>query len=919
MFLLRFQPHAKTLPGSSQHPDTPWCRHSPSCRDLILTALFFSSLLFSLFPAPGNTVAGTKLKIDLEQNPPLSFMNDQGKAGGILITLLEHIAKEEGWELEYVPASFNKCLENLQNREIDLMVTIALTPERAKIFDFNRVNVIANWGQLYASANTSIQSYFDLSGKEVAVVSKDSHQQTFRTMLDRFGIKTHYIEVDNFADVFHLLENKQVDAGVVGRFYALQNEKNFKGIKPTPLIFNPIEVHYAVPKGMHANLLATLDQHLTNLQANKSSFYYQTLDNWLGLIGQRGLPHWLQLSFISTAGIILLLLFFNLALRSRVKSRTKHLELEILERNRAEKSLRASEHKYRELVENANSIILRMDCNGNILFFNEFAEQFFGFKQAEIIGRNVVGTIVPKRDSDGHDLRRMIEQICRTPEAFTHNENENICKSGKRIWVSWTNKPLFGTNGEWEGVLAVGQDITQRKRYEADLVRQATYDPLTNLPNRSLLADRLTHAILRANRRNVELSVMLLDLDNFKIINDTMGHSVGDQLLIIVAKRLESLHVKVDTIARLGGDEFVILHDNQDGIKSAARLAEEILQLFSTPFHIAGHEFFISISLGVALYPNDGQNIDILLKHADVAMYHAKKQGKNNYQFFTPDINKDLHKRMATETQLRRALEREEFLVYYQPQIDIQNRTICGMEALLRWQPTGEHIVFPNEFIPILEETGLIVPIGEWILKTACQQAKAWTDAGWPSFTLSVNISARQFQQPNLDMKILQILKETGLNPTHLCLELTETMLMQNTEEVISKMHALRHAGIKLAIDDFGTGYSSLSYLQRMPINQLKIDRSFIATPHKNLNNSIIINTILSMAHCLNIDVVAEGVETEQQLRSLSAQNCKQIQGYYFSTPLPSDKFNQVLMPSDSLRSRIETFSVTSPPSNSNI
>ncbi len=551
-----------------------------------------------------------------------------------------------------------------------------------------------------------------------------------------------------------------------------------------------------------------------------------------------------------------------------------------------------------------------MDSKGQIVFFNEFAEHFFGFTQAEIIGHSVIGTIVPALDSLGQDMERMIQALCLTPDAFINNENENMRKNGERIWISWTNKPFYGADGSIENILCVGMDVTARREYEAQLLHQATYDQLTGLPNRNLLCERISRSMTTTDHQQKGMAILLLDLDNFKIINDTIGHTQGDLILQTVGQRLQSSLGKVDTFARFGGDEFVIWQDNLVKKEDTAHMAEDILALFSAAFVVEGKEFFISVSIGIALYPEDGQTIDLLLKYADVAMYHAKNLGKNNYQFFTKTINQELHTRMETEHLLRRALERDEFLVYYQPQINVNQHTIFGMEALVRWQPATD-LIFPAEFISILEETGMIVPVGEWILKTACTQAKSWVDDGWPPFILSVNISTRQFQQPDLDTRIIKILSETGFNPQQLCLELTESVIMQDSEEVIRKMHAFRALGIQLSIDDFGTGYSSLNYLQRMPVSQLKIDRSFITDneARNQQNEPVIVDTILSMARCLNMEVIAEGVETTQQLNTLIRQNCSQIQGYYFSKPLPADEFTQAAMPGGALRVRIEELS----------
>jgi diguanylate cyclase (GGDEF)-like protein/PAS domain S-box-containing protein len=873
---------------------------------------FFLCLLFGLVSCAfwvltQNILAGAPIKVGLEQNPPLSFINDQGKPDGILIDILTIVADQEGWQLEFVPNTLDKCLDSLKNNEIDLMVTIAYSKQRAKLYDFNKINVIANWGQIYIPTRSSVQSYFDLAEKRIAVIASDTHHLALHSMLDQFGIQAHYLPVDNFDAVFRLVDSGQADAGVVGRFFALQNEDHYPDLKASPIVFNPIEVRYAVPKGTNDYLLAALDKHLKILQEDAASLYYQSLERWLGLTTKQAAPKWVVFFAWAAAGIILALLFLTFLLGAQVKARTNHLRAERQERGKAEESRQQSEHKYSELVNNANSIILRMDAQGRIIFFNEFAEKFFGFRQAEIIGRRVIGAIVPAHDSLGQDMEQMIQAICLTPEAFINNENENIRKNGERIWISWTNKPLYAADGSLENILCVGTDVTARREYEAQLLHQTTYDQLTGLPNRNLLSERIRQAMTTDNRQQKDMAILLLDLDNFKLINDTIGHTEGDLLLQAVAERLHNSLGHADTVARLGGDEFVVWQDNLLDKGKTVHLAEDILALFTTPFQVEGKDFFISVSIGIALYPEDGQSIDLLLKYADVAMYHAKNQGKNNYQFFTRAINQELHTRMETEHLLRRALERDEFLVYYQPQVNVLDRTIFGMEALIRWQPATD-LVPPAEFIPILEETGMILGVGEWVLTTACNQAKQWLDAGWPPFVLSVNISARQFQQPDLDTRIIAILTQTGFPAQHLCLELTESVIMENSAEILRKMHALRSLGIQLAIDDFGTGYSSLNYLQHMPISQLKIDRSFIAdNPAPDQQNApVIVDTILSMARCLGMEVIAEGVETSQQLDTLVRQNCHQIQGFFFSRPLSADELTRTAMPGGALRTRIE-------------
>jgi PAS domain S-box-containing protein len=424
-----------------------------------------ASLLVWLLLLPG-VAAAVMVRAGLEQNPPLSYMNEQGKPDGLLVNLLDHVAAREGWTVVYHPDTFDRCLEKLRSGDIDLMVTIAYSKERAELYDYNQVNIVSNWGQLYALPGSKIQSYFDLEGKKIAVMRKDSHHRALRDMLKNFGIHADYLEVDNFDQVFTALQQRQADAGTVGRFYALSAEKRYN-VTATPIIFNPIEVHYAVLKGTNNSLLVAIDRELTDLKANPQSYYYKTLDRWFGGLGKGGLPVWLKPAIIGIGLLLALLATFVLLLRRKVKQRTLHLEQEITERTRAEKALQESSRNYRELVESANAIILRFDPDGCILtFVNDFGINFFGFSREELLGRSVLETIVPTQGSDGRDLAIMMAELSQHPEEHIINENENVRKGGDRVWISWRNRPIRNDRGELFGILSVGQDITERKKAE---------------------------------------------------------------------------------------------------------------------------------------------------------------------------------------------------------------------------------------------------------------------------------------------------------------------------------------------------------------------------------------------------------------------------------------------------------------------
>ncbi|MDO8705524.1 MAG: EAL domain-containing protein [Sulfuricaulis sp.] len=443
--------------------------------------------------------------------------------------------------------------------------------------------------------------------------------------------------------------------------------------------------------------------------------------------------------------------------------------------------------------------------------------------------------------------------------------------------------------------VAIIQDITERRRTEERLNYLAHYDTLTGLPNRVLLQDRLNIATSEADRNNRLVSVMLLDLDRFKIINDTLGHDAGDALLMAVAERLKVCLRAGDTIARIGGDEFTLVLANVAHVDDVARVAQKVMDQFIAPFRIGGRELFISPSVGISLYPHDDKKIENLLKNADAAMYHAKDLGRNNFQFFTAELNVRAAKRLTLETALRQALERNEFLLHYQPQVNLKTGRITGMEALLRWQHADMGLISPMDFIPLAEETGLIEPIGEWVLREACAQTQAWHRAGFGRLQVAVNLSGRQFMQKNLLERIKEILKETGLTPRYLELELTEGILMHNIEGVLAVLNALKGHGVSFSLDDFGTGYSSLSYLKRFPIDTLKIDQSFVRGIPADPDDAAIAQAIIAMAHSLELKVIAEGVETVKQLDFLRANKCDGMQGYYFSKPVPAAAMAQLL------------------------
>jgi diguanylate cyclase (GGDEF)-like protein len=502
-------------------------------------------------------------------------------------------------------------------------------------------------------------------------------------------------------------------------------------------------------------------------------------------------------------------------------------------------------------------------------------------------------------------LRDAIEDGCRAPIIILTGQGDNhldvqAMKSGAADYLikGQINAPLLDRSIRY---------AIERKRTEEDTYRMAYYDILTNLPNRFLFNDRLTQAIALAERYNRLVAVLFFDLDNFKRVNDTFGHYMGDQLLKNIAERLtlcmrrgdyfarQSPDDSIDTVARLGGDEFIIILSEIRQAEDAAKVAQRILGALLKEFTLNAYEIFISASIGIAIYPDDGKDVESLLKNADAAMYYAKSEGKNNYQYYRQSMNASALERLTIENRLRKALERKDFVLHYQPQLDISSGKIVGLEALIRWKQSDSTIVPPGEFIPIAEETGLIIPMSDWILHTACMQSKVWHTSGFLDIPVSVNISSQQFQQKNFVKTIKRILEDTGTRPRDIILEITESTIMHNTDMVFSTLYELSKIGIRLSIDDFGTGYSSLSYLKRFPIYAIKIDRSFVKEINTSADDAAISRAIISMAHSLKLKVVAEGVETKHQLSFLREQGCDGVQGYLFSRPLPFEEILKLL------------------------
>lgn len=563
---------------------------------------------------------------------------------------------------------------------------------------------------------------------------------------------------------------------------------------------------------------------------------------------------------------------------------------EISVRKRAEEALRASEERYRLLFERNLAGVYSVTLEGRILECNEAFSRILGYaSREEVMKRNASDLYVDPADRAAA-LQRLKEE-----GTLTSFELRLLRNDGGVVWVLQNETLLSAEDGSPSLIEGTLIDITDRKQAEEQIEFHAYHDALTKLPNRTLLKDRLGLALYHAHRESRALALMFLDLDHFKVINDTLGHSTGDRLLEEVSVRLQSCIREDDTVARVGGDEFVLLIPNIRGVEDATRIARKILESIARPFQIEGHELYVSTSIGIGLYPNDGSDVETLLKNADSAMYRAKEQGRNNYQLSTPLIERLASNRLSLETSLHKALEKEEMVVYYQPQIDLRSGFPCGAEALVRWQHPERGLILPSEFIPQAENLGIILPLGEWVLRQACRSALSWQRPGSPPIRTSVNLSVRQFRIGELQRTIERALADTGLPPHLLELEITESIAMQNFEQTVPILKNLSDMGISITIDDFGTGYSSFSYLKLLPIDRLKIDQSFINGIGSETRDAAIVKAIIGMAHSLELRVIAEGVETEVQLAVLRDLECDEFQGFHCSQAVPEKEFVRLL------------------------
>ncbi len=558
-----------------------------------------------------------------------------------------------------------------------------------------------------------------------------------------------------------------------------------------------------------------------------------------------------------------------------------YMQTDITDQKELEYQLRLDQ----KILENTGEAVVITDVDASIVDVNRAYTRITGYERREIVGEN------PRVCKSGHHDQTFYEVMWKDllETGKWSGEIWDRRKNGE-VYQKWlTINAIYDNTGETINYVGIFADITEKRKVEKQLKNLLFYDPLTNLPNRTLFEELLAQALLNSQFHDEPLVLLCIDLNRFKDINDTLGYKAGDDLLIQVSKRIRSCVRGTDTVSRLCGDEFMVLLSEVKLKDCVGHLARHLLHVLQQPFHIVGEEVFVDACIGISVYPEDGRNAECLVRNADIAMNFAQKRGQGNYQYFRAQMNENLMHRVTVERELRHALEHEEFILYYQPKYTLTTGRMTGVEALMRWRHPTKGIISPAEFIPVAEESSLILALGEWGLREACRQVKVWQDQGLGALSVAANLSSKQFQDKELLRLVIETLAENGMKPEALELEITESVLMENPDAAAKLLQDIRGLGVRIAVDDFGTGYSSLAYLKKFPVNTLKIDQAFIADIVRDSNDEAIVASILSMAKSLNLKVVAEGVETKGQLELLKKMGCEEVQGYYFSRPLPPE------------------------------
>lgn len=824
------------------------------------------------------------IKIAVFPFKPLIYQDEKGNPNGFFYDIIEHIAETEGFETTYVFGTWENSLESIKTGKIDLITSLAYTKERDEFIDYTKEGTFSVWSQVYTYHGTDINNIFDLNGKKVGIVKSDFSGQAFIDMAKKLEINCNYVYFESFSNIFENLDKKNIDAGVssVTNSYAMKKEFRFE---VTPIIFNPFTLYFGVPKGKNQELLRILDLRIKELKSDKNSYYYKRLNYWIG-VGESS-ENELNKNVIKSIVFLLIVLFLVILISLYLKRKVKKVTSEILKRTdeleKVIKELNISE----QAISGATEGICITDISGNILKVNNSFCQLSGYEKEELLGKNP--RILKSGKQDAQFYLEMWESIIKT--GSWRGEIWDRKKNGE-IYPKWLAiDTIVCKSDDTTYYLGISTDITKLKNTEEKVNQLAYYDDLTKLPNRRFFYEILERVVVRTKKHNKLAALLLLDLDRFKMINDTLGHSAGDIVLKITANRLKKSLKKSDTIARVGGDEFAIILEDVENTQQIIIICQRIIEAISKNIEINNTSVLAGGSIGIVVIPVDDTEVEGLVMKSDAAMFHAKELGKGQFSFYSKEIQKKNKEFVIMENKLREALNHNEFSLFLQPKVLIENNKprIIGAEALIRLTPKEESIIFPDRFIKIAEDTGLIIPIGKWIIEDACKKIFLLKKQNINT-NIAINVSVRQLENFDIISILKYAIERNNISPWDLEIEITESAFSKNIEKVIEILIQIRNLGIKIGIDDFGTGYSSLSSLLKLPIDYLKIDKSFIDRLGEK-DEKELVSSIIAISKNLNLGIVAEGVETKNQINLLSKYNSIVIQGYYFSKPLNFEDF----------------------------
>lgn len=824
-----------------------------------------------LIIAQGDDIERPKaIKIGLTHAPPMILLSADKAPEGMVVDFINEVAIREKWNIDWVTGPWSEVYDKALNKEIDVMTYIAFSEERTKVFDFSYESFVTGWGQVYTYDNTQFQSVLDFENKKIAVVRGDIHALGVTELCTKFKVNCIIKYVNNYDVAFKMLENKEVDGAVCGSTVGVTYEEKFN-ISRTSIMYHPTNALFATPKNTNSYILETFDQYLLKWRNDPSSPYSLSRSKWMNTIQSTVTPIWIKYLVIVILGLLIIFSFVVVFLRKQVR---KHVAQHIHQSNQLKQIINLVPH-----------MIYVVNSDGNVVLVNNYASEHFGVSSSSNTSKHQLLEKVPLYSKLFEDDSSLLK----SGSGLIHKEIETTNFNNEKIIFSVSKVP-FDSNDNLPSVLTVGVDVTEEKAHQKQIRYMAEHDDLTGLPNRQLLKESINLSIKNSKNTGLQCAVLFIDLDFFKNINDSLGHAAGDELLIVVTRRLQSLLDIEDMVARIGGDEFIvqlcgISAEFSETENHANKIATQILESLTQKIIINQQELYISASIGVVIYPKAALTYEQIMQRADIAMYQAKSLGRNGFVLFKQEMENTVLKRLTLVAELRKAIDNSEFIIEYQPQISGANETIIGLEALIRWKHPNGELILPNDFISVSEESGLIIPIGQWVLEEVCKQINVWMKKYTDIPFVTVNLSVIQIHSDYLVENLQELFQKYSV-PAHLIeLEVTETVMVEQVEKTVYTLSQLKNLGVRLSIDDFGTGYSSLSYLKKLPFDKLKIDYSFIKDIVTDSETQTIVKTIIGMTQDLSLEVIAEGVETENQLQMLLKMGCDNFQGFYFDKP----------------------------------